>query len=400
MTTIYLIRHGEAEGNLYCRTHGHYDSLLTPDGHRQMQALEKRFRDIPVDVCWSSDLTRTRPTARAVYVPKGLTLHTDPRFREIYMGVWEDMPFAQMAREYPEALHLYHTDPPRWQVPGSETFDQFTGRFIQALTEVAAANDGKTACIFAHGGIIAAVLYALFFRPQGLPFSEVGRSDNTAVSLLEYEEGRFRLVFRNDNSHLPEGLSTVARQKAPNRQDFWYRPVEPQEAELYIRFRQDAWEHIYGTLEGFDGPGFWQDARQTSGGYANAMVFAMAGDDIAGVLQLNPLREERKGMGYIPFFYLREPYRNRGMGVQLIGQAVSFYRPLGRTALQLSVAPSNAHAIRFYEKYGFVRSGKTKGLFGGLYVMEKDIDLAKYRDDILPGQPPRAERRWFRRGRL
>ena len=36
MTTIYLIRHGEAEGNAFRRTHGQYDSILTPNGFRQL----------------------------------------------------------------------------------------------------------------------------------------------------------------------------------------------------------------------------------------------------------------------------------------------------------------------------------------------------------------------------
>ena len=30
MTEIYLIRHGEAEGNVFRRLHGQYDALLTP----------------------------------------------------------------------------------------------------------------------------------------------------------------------------------------------------------------------------------------------------------------------------------------------------------------------------------------------------------------------------------
>ena len=54
MTTIYLIRHAEAEGNLYRRVHGWYDSRITDRGFRQIAALEERFRDIPVDaVLWS-----------------------------------------------------------------------------------------------------------------------------------------------------------------------------------------------------------------------------------------------------------------------------------------------------------------------------------------------------------
>ncbi len=41
MTTIYLIRHAEAEGNLYRRIHGQYDSLVTKRGYKQIAALIK-----------------------------------------------------------------------------------------------------------------------------------------------------------------------------------------------------------------------------------------------------------------------------------------------------------------------------------------------------------------------
>ena len=49
MTTIYLIRHAEAEGNLYRRIHGWYDSLITKNGERQIQALQQRFDSVPID---------------------------------------------------------------------------------------------------------------------------------------------------------------------------------------------------------------------------------------------------------------------------------------------------------------------------------------------------------------
>ena len=68
MTTIYLIRHAEAEGNLYRRIHGWYDALVTENGLRQIQALEQRFQGEHFDAVWSSDLYRTCTTARAVQV--------------------------------------------------------------------------------------------------------------------------------------------------------------------------------------------------------------------------------------------------------------------------------------------------------------------------------------------
>ena len=43
MTTIYLIRHAEAEGNVFRRIHGQYDSCVTPNGRRQIAALAQRF---------------------------------------------------------------------------------------------------------------------------------------------------------------------------------------------------------------------------------------------------------------------------------------------------------------------------------------------------------------------
>ena len=82
MTTVYLVRHAEAEGNLYRRVHGWYNSLITDNGYRQIAALRGRFADIHIDAVYSSDLFRTMTTAKAVYLSHGLELHTDPGLRE------------------------------------------------------------------------------------------------------------------------------------------------------------------------------------------------------------------------------------------------------------------------------------------------------------------------------
>ena len=83
MTTLYLIRHAEAEGNAYRRIDGWYNSLITPNGLLQIEALRRRFEPIQIDACYASDLYRTCKTASAIYVPKALELHTDPRLREV-----------------------------------------------------------------------------------------------------------------------------------------------------------------------------------------------------------------------------------------------------------------------------------------------------------------------------
>ena len=66
MTRIYLVRHAEAEGNLYRIAHGHYNGLITARGYKQIAALQQRFEHIHIDAVYSSDLFRTRTTATAV----------------------------------------------------------------------------------------------------------------------------------------------------------------------------------------------------------------------------------------------------------------------------------------------------------------------------------------------
>ena len=99
MTTIYLIRHAQAEGNLYRRCHSWYNGLITVKGRTQIKALERRFEGILIDAVYASDLSRTMTTARAIYRPRNLPLRIDPDLREIGAGVWEDVPWGQILYE-------------------------------------------------------------------------------------------------------------------------------------------------------------------------------------------------------------------------------------------------------------------------------------------------------------
>ena len=91
-TTVYIIRHAEAEGNVYRRCHGQYNALLTTRAYKQLPYLAKRFENVPLAAVYSSDLFRARVTAQAVAEPHHLSVETRPVLREIDMGDWEDIP--------------------------------------------------------------------------------------------------------------------------------------------------------------------------------------------------------------------------------------------------------------------------------------------------------------------
>ena len=88
MTTVYLIRHAEAEGNLYRRFQGWHDGLITEKGTQQIEALAARFADIPIDAVYSSDLRRTMTTAGAIIflINPGKKLLVFNLFDKVYLG--------------------------------------------------------------------------------------------------------------------------------------------------------------------------------------------------------------------------------------------------------------------------------------------------------------------------
>ena len=240
VTTVYLVRHAEAEGNLYRIAHGQYNGLITDRGYQQLHVLKKRFDDVHIDAVYSSDLFRARTTARAVYEPKGLELHLEPAFREIHMGCWEGRPWQELNTAYEEQMFYFNRQLDKFHVEGSETAQQVLDRYIPALKRVAAENDGKTIAIFSHGAAMRMVLGTL----NGLPLSQVGETphgDNTAVSLLEIDGDDIRVVYMNDNSHQVEaGLSTFAKQT-------WWRDKRMMSGGQYYKDMDEATAARFGV---------------------------------------------------------------------------------------------------------------------------------------------------------
>lgn len=378
MTTIYLVRHAEAEGNLYRRIHGWYDSLVTGNGLMQIKALEERFRDVPVDAVWSSDLYRTRTTARAVYVPKGLEVHTDPRLREVNMGDWEDAPWGDVSRRCPLEMGQFNHSDPAWRAPNGDSLGELGERVQRAMEDIAAAHPNQTVAVFSHGTAIRQFLANVKgLTPQqwrGQPHME-----NTAVTCLTYEAGRFSIAFEGDASHLPQELTTLGKQawwRGGGQRDvnLWYRPIRWAEEEgLYLEARREAWTGTHGPDVPFDGEGFLSAARSHLEHSPWGVTVALDGDEVAGILEVDTQRYREDGAGYIPFCYIAPGRREQNLGVQLIGQAVSFFRPLGRTKLRLRCAPYNARAQHFYHKYGFAKIGNEAGGRVPLEILEKDI---------------------------
>ena len=381
MTQVYLVRHGEAEGNIYRRAQGRYEGKLSAKGLRQIDALAERFRDVPVDALYSSDTERTKRTAAAITAYHDLPLHLEPRLRELDLGPWEDLPFGNLMYDYPEQMRAFNDDPDRWYVEGAETFPQIKRRLRGVLTELAEAHDGETIVCCTHGMAIRAFLSDV----MNVPSAEIWRvphGDNTAVSLLEYEHGAFRVVFCNDASHLPAELSTFARQKWWQKPGAWdnenvrFRRLDPEQYPgTYLDFYEKTWRAVHGNLDGFQPAVYLAAAIRHVQADPDALVTIVRQDgETVGITELDTQRGAAEGYGWICLCYIEESCRRLQLGAQLLGHAVSLFRRLGRRAIRLSVYEGNAGSIAFYKEYGFRAVGETDGVSSRLLIMEKELN--------------------------
>ena len=315
MTTVYLIRHAEAEGNLYRRAHGHFNSGVTERGYRQIAALAKRFADVPVDAVYASDLVRTQTTALSITRTHGLALHIVPELREIGVGEWEDRTWAWLAQFERERLLLFNTDLARWHVSGGEDIDVVRDRTVNALHGIIAAHPDKTVAVFSHGMALRTLVGTL----QGMSIAEIDRSphaENTAVTKIEADAGGVRVIFRDDASHLGEALATL---------------------------RKQAWTKSEGGVE----PGIWFEPDADAPGR-----FAAHWRD-SGVVGAVAVEKLGGSTASITEFRLSEALRGQKLGIRLMGQAVSAARALGCDTLRAALTPAAARALCGEEEYGF-----------------------------------------------
>ena len=189
---LYLIRHGQSEGNVRQVFHGQFDYPLTAQGREEALLCGEKLRDVPLTRCYASDLQRARDTATLALQGRDVPITLLPALREQNVGDMEGLSWEEMARLHPELLdgflHRWFDTTP----PGGESGQAMEGRVSAALAEILAKD--QDALIAAHFGTLSLVLHILglarkeelftkpFFIPQGC-YTAIERQNGQATLL-------------------------------------------------------------------------------------------------------------------------------------------------------------------------------------------------------------------------
>lgn len=186
MTRMIFVRHGQSSGNLEKRFYGHYDGALTKMGIEQAKKTAEYLKDTHIDVAYASDLVRAFETGRIIAEPHGLVPTPDRELRELYAGEWENIPFEELPKRYPESIRVWVTDIGNSRPDGGESVRELSERIRRAVWRIAEENEGKNVLIATHATPIRMLACEWFGKTveeaQGVEWVK-----NASVCIVDYD---------------------------------------------------------------------------------------------------------------------------------------------------------------------------------------------------------------------
>jgi len=220
-TKLYIARHGKTMFNTIGRAQGWSDSPLTEAGERGIHELGIGLREagIQFQQAVSSDSGRTIQTMGIVLEELGLTgkipYRYDKRIREwcfgsfdgaydgeLFMGV---LPRVFRVDDFHHlslmelAEGIVEVDTAGW----AESWENLRDRILDGFTTIAKdveSQGGGNAIVVSHGMTISTLIYLI--DPKA--FKELVL-DNGSVTVIEYEDGQFKLEAVGDLSYRQVG---------------------------------------------------------------------------------------------------------------------------------------------------------------------------------------------------
>lgn len=182
---IYLVRHGESEGNAKGVLYGTTDYPLTEKGIADAKLVGEKLRDVPIARCYTSTLARAYTTANLALLGRNIEITRHEELMEQRFGVYENLSFEQIGPDEGSQKAIYQLM--EGEVPGGETYTVMAKRAIA----FARAHLLDHVLFVAHHGPLAAITASLL----GLPLCEAKKFSYTqgTYSLIEWHEDYVRL---------------------------------------------------------------------------------------------------------------------------------------------------------------------------------------------------------------
>ena len=192
---VYLVRHGETDGNLARCMQGSVDTPLNARGREQATVTAEALKEISFDRAFCSLLCRTKETAEIILGERSTPLEQDRRLMEIAFGEAEGRSITVAKTDPKDRMHAFFAAPETFvPMSGGESFEDVRRRTAAFVEERLLPLEGtcKTVLLVSHGVAIR----SLFHPVAGIPLRDFWERpvQNCSVTVLEVENGQLRLA--------------------------------------------------------------------------------------------------------------------------------------------------------------------------------------------------------------
>lgn len=198
MTLITIIRHGETDYNRNGRYQGQTDISLNATGRQQSAALGLYLADEPIDLIYSSDLSRAQETARLI--AGGRTVLLEPRLREIDVGRAAGLTSAEIAQREPAFWAALQQDPDGTPFPGGESTMAVQQRALEAFAAIHRRYPQGRIAVVTHGMVVKMVVAHLL--GLGMRERHITVFGNCSITQVQWGGAAQKVLRMNETGHL------------------------------------------------------------------------------------------------------------------------------------------------------------------------------------------------------
>jgi broad specificity phosphatase PhoE len=197
-------------GNISSTFNGRNDLPLSENGRKQATLLGSFFKDKQLDRIYTSTLKRTIETADLALPGKKDSFVRLESLNEIHGGDWEGREYDEIFELWGEEFRNWREAPHKAQPPNGENIFDVFDRAVATLDKIVKENEADSnVAVFAHGAVIKTVIAFIRSLPlSSLPL--IAWYENSSVTEIIFEDGKFNLGFYDNHDHLPDHIKTVA----------------------------------------------------------------------------------------------------------------------------------------------------------------------------------------------
>lgn len=218
---LFLIRHGQTDGNAEGKYQGSLDTDLTETGINQAKSAKEYLKNVKLANIYSSPMKRTMHTAEIIAEGTGLEIRVLEGLKELYFGRWEGLKFEEINEKYKDDYKKWLADPYNNPPTEGESFGKLVLRAKKEIKKIVTENrDGSTVAVITHGGVILSLIVDWLQIPPGCWRSLIQRQGAINVVVLDGDfpyissinyTGHFNPLYNHNEDMVIEKYSKITK---------------------------------------------------------------------------------------------------------------------------------------------------------------------------------------------